>query len=271
MHKIKSLDGLSGIAELIVVLYNMGAFFGTLFSPNGLYTQVRLGWQIYRRELNGSFSVAVFFVLSGYLLSIKYSKSLREHDLRAGTIKRYFRLTPIIIASTLLAVSLQSIIGFHNIAAARIIGGHQWLASQYPVHLTGLGTLKSRLIGVYQGNVQYNGPLWTILLELFGSFFLIGFVSLFYRSNFFLFNALAIVTTIRVSAVIAFILKERVEKWAQGLANFVASHTLRRDFTEASAIGLSSKTLRTTGYQLCSTKDWIDHKGLRLAQFNLYL
>ncbi len=190
MQHVKSLDGLRGIAALIVVLFHMDAFFGTVFSPDGLYTQSTLGWQIYRRALNGNFSVAVFFVLSGYVLILKYAKFGTKNDLRAGALKRYFRLTPIVLASTLLAVGLQSVIGFHNTAAARIIGGHQWLASAYPTQLTWLGALKCGLIGAYQGNVQYNGPLWTIRLELLGSFVLFGFAGLFYKSRFFLIYAL---------------------------------------------------------------------------------
>ena len=190
MQHVKSLDGLRGIAALIVVLFHMDAFFGTVFSPNGLYTQATLGWQIYRRVFNGDFSVAIFFVLSGYVLVLKYAKFGIKNDLRAGALKRYFRLTPIVLASTLLAVGLQSLIGFHNVAAARIIGGHQWLANAYPAQLTWLGALKCGLIGAYQGNVQYNGPLWTIRLELLGSFVLFGFVGLFYKSRFFLIYAL---------------------------------------------------------------------------------
>lgn len=185
MHHVKSLDGLRGIAALIVVLFHMDAFFGTAFSFNGQYTQATLAWQVYRRALNGNFSVAIFFVLSGYLLIFKFAKFRLEEDLRAGILKRYFRLTPIVLASTLLAVGLQSLIGFHNAAAARIIGGHQWLASAYPAHLTWLGAIKCGLIGAYQGNVQYNGPLWTIRLELLGSFILFGFVGIFYNERLF--------------------------------------------------------------------------------------
>lgn len=191
MHHVKSLDGLRGLAAFVVVLFHMDAFFGTAFSPNGQYTHATLAWQIYRRVFDGNFSVAIFFVLSGYVLILKYAKLGLSIDLHAGFLKRYFRLTPVVLASTVLAVLLQSTIGFHNAEAARMIGGHEWLAGNYPAPLTWLGSFKCGIIGAYQGYVQYNGPLWTIRLELLGSFILFGFVGLFFKDRLFVIYSLA--------------------------------------------------------------------------------
>ncbi|MBU9501445.1 acyltransferase [Burkholderia multivorans] len=185
MKHIKGLDGLRGIAALMVVLSHLDAFFGAAFSPTGQYSQSTEAWQIYRRLIDGNFSVAVFFVLSGYVLLVGYERSRSASYLTAGAIKRYFRLTPIVLSSCVAALLLQAMVGFHNVAAAQAIGGHSWLANAYHGTLTVLGAIKCGLIGAYEGNVAYNEPLWTIRLELLGSFLLFGFAALFYNTRLF--------------------------------------------------------------------------------------
>lgn len=59
------------------------------------------------------------------------------------------------------------------------------MSSQYVGSLTFWGAIKNGLWGAYSGDVSYNGPLWTIRLELIGSLVLFGFSSLFYKSNLF--------------------------------------------------------------------------------------
>ncbi|MFD1557198.1 acyltransferase family protein [Paraburkholderia silviterrae] len=185
MRHIKGLDGLRGIAALMVVLFHMDAFFGTAFSSTGQYTQATTAWQIYRRLIDGNFSVAIFFMLSGYVLLAAYEKTLSATYLTSSAIKRYFRLTPIVLASCVAAFLLQGMVGFHNVEAAQAIGGHQWLADEYREPLSFFGAIKCGLIGAYEGNLAYNGPLWTIRLELLGSFLLFGFAALFYTARHF--------------------------------------------------------------------------------------
>lgn len=169
----------------MVVLFHMDVFFGVLFSPDGRYTHAPIAWQIYRRLIDGNFSVAVFFVLSGYVLMVGYERSCNATYLTAGAIKRYFRLTPIVLASCVSAYLLQATLGFHNVEAATAIGGHAWMESAYRIPLTFFGAIQNGLIGAYEGNITYNGPLWTIRLELLGSFMLFGFAALFYNTRLF--------------------------------------------------------------------------------------
>ncbi len=154
---------------------------GVLLSPNGLYSQYSVWWQIYRRILDGNFSVCLFFVMSGYVLLIGFYK--RQNDLsylKESFIKRYFRLTPLVLASVILAVILQNTIGFHNVEMAAIVGGHEWLKSNYQSELTLTGAIYNGLYSAYIGDTSYNGPLWTIKIELMGSLFLYLYAALFF-------------------------------------------------------------------------------------------
>ncbi|MCL9940485.1 acyltransferase [Klebsiella aerogenes] len=181
LQHYKHLDGLRGVASLVVVLYHMDVFMGVLLSPNGLYSQYSVWWQIYRRILDGNFSVCLFFVMSGYVLLIGFYK--RQNDLsylKESFIKRYFRLTPLVLASVILAVILQNTIGFHNVEMAAIVGGHEWLKSNYQSELTLTGAIYNGLYSAYIGDTSYNGPLWTIKIELMGSLFLYLYAALFF-------------------------------------------------------------------------------------------
>jgi len=174
----QALDGLRGIASLIVILFHMDAFFGIAFSHNNLYDRSSISWQWYRRLLDGNYAVCVFFILSGYVLLLGFKK--RDLYLSFSFVKRYFRLTPLILFSTLFAFFLQQTIGFHNKELSTFIGGNEWLYNEFSIKLTFLGAIKSGIIGVYQGDVFYNSPLWTIKLELIGSLIIFSFAALFF-------------------------------------------------------------------------------------------
>lgn len=135
----QALDGLRGIASLIVILFHMDAFFGIAFSHNNLYDRSSIPWQWYRRLLDGNYAVCVFFILSGYVLLLGFKK--RDLYLSFSFVKRYFRLTPLILFSTLFAFFLQQTIGFHNKELSTFIGGNEWLYNEFSIKLTFLGVL----------------------------------------------------------------------------------------------------------------------------------
>ena len=182
-HSYACLDGLRGLAALGVVLAHVEAFFGAWVSPSGHYDRSVATWQIYNALFHGQFCVCIFFVLSGFVLLVKYDKTHNVTLLREGAIKRYVRLTPVVLFSTLLSWLAYKLIGFHNVPAADLLGGHAWLREMYDFNLT-LGTaVYQGLWGAYRGDYSYNGVLWTISIELWGSILLFGFVALFYRSS----------------------------------------------------------------------------------------
>ncbi|WP_443147193.1 acyltransferase family protein [Paenibacillus sp. KACC 21273] len=79
MQKLKYLDGLRGLAALIVVISHfVVAFYPSLYngSIDSVHTQKSLELWISKSPFNlfynGNFAVCVFFVLSGYVLSYKF-------------------------------------------------------------------------------------------------------------------------------------------------------------------------------------------------------
>ncbi|WP_175982543.1 acyltransferase family protein [Caballeronia zhejiangensis] len=187
-----ALDGLRGVAAFLVVLFHMEAFVGSAFSPTDKYTIGSPVWQMYRRVIDGNFPVAVFFVLSGFVLLLGFDRKRDLPYLAGATVKRYFRLTPVVLASTVLAWLASVTIGLHNASAAAAIGGNEGLTFIYRQPLTFIGSIWNGLAGAYRGDDSYNYPLWTLSIELTGSLMLFGIAALFYRSERFWIVALAV-------------------------------------------------------------------------------
>lgn len=176
-RKLIPLEGLRGIAAAIVVLYHLVLAFtpkGVGAVPHGygaldLFTQFILGM------LNGGAAVAVFFVLSGFILSLPFARDRRASRVLVALLKRWPRLACLTVIACLFAFLLISWSGHDYKAAAHVIGA-QWLATHgnapiKPEHLTWEEALREGLVNVFtRGEVKFDSPLWTMRIELFGSF-----------------------------------------------------------------------------------------------------
>jgi peptidoglycan/LPS O-acetylase OafA/YrhL len=176
-NKLVPLEGLRGIAAAIVVLYHLVLAFtakGVGVVPHGhgwldVIIQFTLGL------LNGGAAVAVFFVLSGFILSLPFARDRRFSRVLVATLKRWPRLAGLTVIACLFAFGLIELFGHDYKTAARIIGAG-WMATHgnAPLaghHLTWWGALKDGLVSVFTtGDVRFDSPLWTMRIELFGSF-----------------------------------------------------------------------------------------------------
>jgi peptidoglycan/LPS O-acetylase OafA/YrhL len=174
--KLVPLEGLRGIAAAIVVLYHMVLGFtqkGVGVVPHGhgfwdVLLQFGLGL------LNGGAAVAVFFVLSGFILSLPFAKDRRVARILAAMLKRWPRLALMTTIACLAAWALIVLSQDDYKQAANVIGAG-WLATHgnAPLaghHLTWFAALKEGLFKAYAGDVHFDSPLWTMRIELFCSF-----------------------------------------------------------------------------------------------------
>jgi len=157
---------------------------------------------------NGTFSVAIFFVLSGYVLTYKFFKnSNADVFLVPLTIKRYVRLLLPILFSNLLAYVFLSLSLFYNRPASTLSLSIGWL-SKFWDFTPQLGTmLWESFYGTFFLHANsYNNPLWTMNFEFFGSLIVFAFMAFFGRSQKrFLYYIIAIML-FRHSHYLAFIL-----------------------------------------------------------------
>jgi len=174
--RLAELDGLRGIAALIVAVHHfVAAFEPTLFfgRPDG----IALSSASFIAEtpayafINGSFAVYVFFVLSGYVLAAQASNiTWGVRQFAAAVASRIIRLgvpssCGVVIGAGLIAMGL-----IHLHAAADLVG-HRWIVSHYaPESFTVERFAFEALGGYFAGSDPvFNPVLWTMKRELIGS------------------------------------------------------------------------------------------------------
>lgn len=176
-RKLIPLEGLRGIAAAIVVLYHLVL----AFTPKGVGTvphghgALDVATQFVLGMLNGGAAVAVFFVLSGFILSLPFARDRRVSRVLVALLKRWPRLACLTAAACMLAFALILWSGHEYKQAAHVIGA-KWLATHgnAPINIHDLSwedALREGLVNVFtQGEVTLDSPLWTMRIELFGSF-----------------------------------------------------------------------------------------------------
>lgn len=169
MHsRLHYLDGLRGWGALAVVFYHC---FVDGF-PAGPWAPAHL-WRI--PLFNGGLAVLLFFAVSGFALSAGYVRTHDRLDLARLAIGRYVRLVvPVAAACAIVFVLLKTGIIPH------------WDDRPTPFDKMlrfdpSLGDLVSfALWGVffdYSSEVTFIGPLWTMPIELAGSFIVFGLLA----------------------------------------------------------------------------------------------
>ena len=174
--KLVPLEGIRGIAAIIVLLYHFTLCF-TLRGVQTIPTGHGVLDPIFRFLLcllNGSAAVAVFFVLSGFILSLSFAKDQKLSRILTAILKRWPRLAALPVAGCLFAWVMIIWSGSDYSAAAQIIGSN-WLATHGNGPITGqsmtwTGAIAQGLVTIFTtGNVSYDTPLWTMRIELYGS------------------------------------------------------------------------------------------------------
>jgi peptidoglycan/LPS O-acetylase OafA/YrhL len=170
IHRVPALDGLRGVAALIVLVYH---FFCMLLPqlapamtdrPHVLVNfPIAILW-------NGPFAVSIFFVLSGFVMA---AATKRHPDCLLGNaVSRYVRLVVPVTASVLLAWALLNLFPTAAIALqAELAAPSRWLNYTYQQPIPSLASALGD--GVYAsfatGVSRFNNALWTMQIELFGS------------------------------------------------------------------------------------------------------
>jgi len=176
--KLVPLEGLRGIAAAVVVLYHL--VLGFTQKGVGVVPQGHGGWDAVMQFglglLNGGAAVAVFFVLSGFILSLPFSKDRSIWRVLTAMLKRWPRLAMLTTIACLFAWLLIHLSHDNYKTAAHVIGA-KWLATHGNSPIAGHGdvgwfdALRDGLYKVFLfGDVHFDSPLWTMRIELFGSF-----------------------------------------------------------------------------------------------------
>lgn len=158
-----------------ILYYNYGSLF-----PNA--EQINLSTRIVSSPFltvlyNGHFPVLIFFVLSGYVLTLPYYESQNaDFLLKRRLIGRYLRLNLPIMASIGFAWLLYKLGLISTNLAAQTSGSINWLASFYPANMTYTDAAREAVFdSILFGNSKFIPPLWTLRVEFIGSIYILLF------------------------------------------------------------------------------------------------
>ncbi len=185
-EKITYLDGLRGIAAVNVMIMH----FFIVLAPAMIYGNrmpERLGnlEQIFSSTPvgligAGNFSVCIFFVLSGYVLTHKYFKTKDKNIIISGAVRRYIRLFVPVFATIMFSFLLSSAGLFHYYLEAVAVSGNNNYASYWTFTPSIVDAFKSAVWGTFfAGDDTYNPVLWTMTVEFYGSMLVFAMAFLF--------------------------------------------------------------------------------------------
>jgi len=158
--RLMALEGLRGVAAVMVVIYHLTLLFHSSLVLGGTNMVYGMPWGSF---LSGNFAVAIFFVLSGFVLTVGFFKSKDEGIIRKLALKRYIRLA--------LPATVSILVGC-AVTCFPIL--KQWAAMsgelQYQPNF--FVALYDGLVGIFAGQSSwtYNHPTWTMFWEFLGSF-----------------------------------------------------------------------------------------------------
>jgi len=188
MQKIKYLEGLRGIAALIVLFSHLHQTC-FIIHKQLLYSHIE-SWNIFFvvKDLiinilnllhDGDLAVWIFWVLSSYVISILFFKKNENYDkIVIGYFsKRYFRLfIPVFFSIIFAYVLLEYGLMFNHHLATKLGNPYSngWLSSFYNFKPNFFIAIKTGIYTTffnYQNDYSYNAVLWTIYYEFLGSLF----------------------------------------------------------------------------------------------------
>jgi peptidoglycan/LPS O-acetylase OafA/YrhL len=187
-RKDVALEGLRGLASITVLIWHLilGFYpemlgdYGRAVSGSGIRGHFWFGL------VYGSAAVALFFVLSGYVLTLKFFRSGGDLIiLRRAAIKRWPRLAGPVLLAVLLSWMIGSL-GFYQYVEGAAITKSQWLAgfanavSQRGFEgRTFLDALsQGAFLTFLRGDSYFNTNIWTMRIEFLGSLISYGMAPL---------------------------------------------------------------------------------------------
>lgn len=179
--RIASLEGLRGVAALIVVVWHTMLAFAP--QTSGIFTQFPTR-DAYTGSflfvlMNGNAAVNIFFVLSGFVLSRKFFLDYDRSFIARNALRRYPRLALPVLISVFVSY-LLFYFGFYYFFEAAKVSGSPWLAKfgyayETPFQPSLWEALKQgAFLTFFRGDASYNSSLWTMKFEFYGSFMVFG-------------------------------------------------------------------------------------------------
>jgi peptidoglycan/LPS O-acetylase OafA/YrhL len=183
------LEGVRGVAAFGVFLNHFSlAFYNAYFTQKPAASHLNgyeldYGHTLYSFINNGGYCVAIFFVLSGFVLSRKYFRSNDVEVAISGLHRRFIRLYIPIAVTLIISYLLMTSHLYFNDAASHITLS-DWFIKQWHFLEPEKRLWASLTYGtMFYGDASFDTCLWTISYEFYGSLFVYAFLVFTHYTN----------------------------------------------------------------------------------------
>jgi peptidoglycan/LPS O-acetylase OafA/YrhL len=185
--KLLELEALRGIAAAIVLCHHFFLYVAPrLHGRNFPDDPIALVRTPLYALVNGSAAVTIFFVLSGFVLTLRAMEQRDWRQILVGVLKRWPRLALLVVTVNVLSAAflifgLYRGSGWFNLG--RFPGAN---ASEHGISVIQLAVTEGLFSTFVNGKANFNLSLWTMHYELFGSVaaYATALVLIFQRSFF---------------------------------------------------------------------------------------
>ena len=187
-NKVVFLESIRGLAALVIVFHHLLlSFISPILTKDGGGFSKSVSYAI-QLLIDGQLSVYVFFVLSGFVLSLSFFRTRNRDVVSSSAIRRFFRLFIPVFVSVMLSWLILHTGCAWNSEAAELMPlkyrtpDSNWLGEFLPQGVSFLDALKQGLGGTFFNfdlHRSLNSNLWTMPIELNGSFLTFAVLALF--------------------------------------------------------------------------------------------
>ena len=222
--KLIELEALRGVAAMMVLFHHfLLVIVPRLHGRNFPDDPIALVRTPLYALVNGTAAVAIFFVLSGFVLTFRALEERDGRQLLVGVLKRWPRLVPLVATVNVLSAIFLTF-GLYQ--------DRTWFgasAFEQDTFVIGSALAEGTFWTFFNGSANFNSSLWTMHYELFGSFvaYATALVLIFQKS---LWRAMAI------GAIVILLLATMTGKGGVYYAMPVAGVLVARLYVERNAI-----------------------------------
>lgn len=189
-QKLDFVDGLKVLSCLTIFNFHFINFFYCGFYsllPADFQTQfveAFVGSSPLNLIMGGKFGVRIFMTISGFFVGYRFFVTGDKSSLSAGVVKKYFRLVFPIITANIAIYALMKLGLFMNDEASALIGSQVFVGNYNQFEPSLFPAVWEAIWGCFAtGANHYNGPLWFIYYEFFGTILVAAILSLLGNSK----------------------------------------------------------------------------------------
>ncbi len=189
-QKLDFVDGLKVLACLMIFNFHFVNFFYCGFYsllPADYHTQfveAFVGTTPLNLLMGGKFGVKMFMTISGFFVGYRFFLTGDQSSLSSGVVKKYFRLVFPIITANIAIYAMMKLGLFMNAEASAQIGSQVYVGNYNQFAPSLFAAVKEAVWGCFAtGANKYNGPLWFIYYEFFGTLLMAAILSLLGKSK----------------------------------------------------------------------------------------